>query len=96
MEKKIYRDFDNWWAEGKHEFSSASYDWAKELWDDLEPTITASRDDYKNSYIQLMKEQVKRRTDLTDALLKYIEIHKNPEEQGFWRWWMDVAMAEKD
>jgi hypothetical protein len=45
---KIYKDFNDWWANGNHGWSSASIDYAKEIWADLEPTINASRDDYEN------------------------------------------------
>lgn len=88
--KKIYRDFNHWWSNSEaHGMSSASKDWMKEIWDDILPTIEATRDDYKNSYIELMKNQIERKTDIQDALLKYIELYKKEDSPLFWRWFVD-------
>jgi len=96
--KKIYRDFDHWWSESEaHGMSSGSRDWMKDIWDDIYPTIEASRDDYKQAYVELMREKAKRRCEVTDALLDYIEEHKTGGQKGFWRWWLDrEAQNEKD
>ena len=89
MTKKIYRDFNHWWSEGNHGYSSASREYAKELWDDLEPTILASRDDYKNSYVQLMKDRTKRHGDIMDHLLEYIQTFAKEDAPRFWKWYLD-------
>jgi len=49
--KRIYRDWDHWWANGRHGFTSASRELVRRIWQDLEPTIQASRDDYKKAYV---------------------------------------------
>ena len=93
-DKVIYRDFNHWWSRGKHGFSSASRDLVQDIWNDLEPTILASRDDYKNAYVQLMKEHTERKKDVIDAALKYIELHSKEDAPKFWRWYMDEAMKD--
>jgi hypothetical protein len=86
---KIYKDFNDYYSNGKHGCSSASKDWLKEIWDDLYPTITASQNDYKKAYLVLMQEESRRRCKLTDALLRYVDeaIKKHPDLEGFWKWW---------
>ena len=91
----IYRDFNHWWREGNHGYSSASREDAEEIWKDLEPTILASRDDYKNAFVELMNEHNKRRADLTDALLEYIEKFMPPTAPGFWRWYLDSEVKRE-
>jgi len=96
MSKKIYRDFNHWFSESHaHGMSSASRDWLEEIWNEILPTIEASRDDYKNSYIQLMKDEVENRSEVVDALHAYIDAHKRPGDPRFARWWLD-QMEKKD
>jgi len=94
MKKQIYRDWDHYWQEGNHGFSSYSRDIAEETWKDFETTITASRDDYKNAYVELMNEEVKRLCDLTDALLDYIDNYSKDGAPKFFKWWSDRMMKE--
>lgn len=100
MSKKIYRDFNHWWCEGDHGYSSASRDHVKTIWDDLEPTILASRDEYKETYVEMMKEVAKGRSEHLDALLEYIELFKKDDAPKFYRWWIDQVLkkspGEKD
>lgn len=87
----IYRDFDHWWREGKHGWSSASREYAIEIWNDLEETINASRDDYKNAMVDATIEQLKFRVEAFDAALKYIEQYSKPDAPKFWRWFLDKS-----
>lgn len=89
-EKRVYLDFNDWWRHGKHGYSSASYEDAKEIWDDLEPTIQASRDDYKNAFVQMTNEYMARRKDVLDVIFEYIDqfVDKNVAPK-FWRWYLD-------
>lgn len=93
--KKIYRDFQDYWRSGKHGYSSASKDEAIAIWEDLESTINASRDDYKNSFLQLMQENASLKSEITDALLKYVELYSSQDAPKFWRWYMD-SYSKKD
>lgn len=93
-EKVIYRDFKHWWSQGKHGFSSASFDLVQEIWNDLEPTIMASRDDYKHAFVRLLNENAKFESEVFDAALKYIEQHSKEGSPKFWRWFLDQEMAE--
>jgi len=87
---KIYRNFNHWWTTSEaHGMTSVSRDWIKDIWDDIEPTIRASRDDYKQAYINMMNQRAKRNLDIIDAMLEYIEEHKQVGQKGFWRWWID-------
>jgi hypothetical protein len=80
--KTIYRDFDHYW-------SSASRDLAKEIWDDFEPTIIASREDYKNTYATLLKKKEKESDQFLTALLEYVETFHIDSKPSFWRWYLD-------
>lgn len=93
--KKIYRDFDHYWTQGDHGWSSASLDIAKEEWDRFEPTITASRDDYKQMYVELCKEVADGRSMYLEALREYIELYKKDDAPKFPRWWSN-KMRIKD
>ena len=87
---KIYKDFNDWFSTSKaHGFSSASREDAKAIWDDIEPTINASQDDYRRAFLQLAKEQAEQRSEMVDAMLKYTKTHKQPGQPTFWSWWMD-------
>lgn len=90
MKKIIYRDFNHWWSTSEaHGMTSASRDWMKQIWDDIEPTIKASQDEYKQAYLKLMKDEVYQRCELTDAMLEYIKEFRKEGEPKFWRWWLD-------
>lgn len=86
---KIYRDFNDYFSHGNHGMSSCSRDWIKEIWDDLEPTIKASQDDYKKAYVLLMQEQTERKSDVLDAALIYISKFTKKSSPSFWRWYLD-------
>lgn len=92
---KIYRNWEHYWREGVHGFSSASREEAKAIWDDIEPTIMASRDDYKNTFVQLMTEYTERRKDITDALLEYIDKFSKDRAPKFFRWYLDNKLENK-
>jgi hypothetical protein len=94
QDKKVYRNWDHYWSNGNHGFSSASKDYAKEIWDDFQPTIEASLDDYKRAYIKLTEEQLKFRSELTDALLDYIELYKKEDAPKFWKWFLEQSRKE--
>ena len=83
----IYRNWEHYWAEGNHGFTSSSRDLAKETWDDFEETLLASQDDYKKAYIQLCEDQAKTSSEMQDAMIEYIKIHIKDGSPGFWRWW---------
>ena len=94
MAIKIYRDFNDYFSNGKHGYSSASRDIVKEIWDDIYPTIEASQNDYKKAYLALMTEESRRRVKLTDALLRYIDEaqKKHTDLEGFWKWWSNKIL----
>jgi len=94
-EKKIYRDWDHWWSEGRHGFTSYSRDLVKKIWEDLEPTVMASRDDYKHAFVKLMNQEIEFKKDLTDGLLRYIELYAKEDAPGFWRWYCAQLDSEK-
>lgn len=89
MEKRIYRDFNDWWANGKHGWSSVSIDIARETWDDFAPTIEASRDEYKNAFIELMKQQANNKSVMLHHMLEYIQKFKKDDAPNFMKWWSD-------
>lgn len=86
---KIYRDFDHYWSEGDHPWSSASRDIAREEWDRFEPTINATRDDYKKMYVELCIRKANEKSELIDALFQYIETFTIKDSPKFFRWWSD-------
>lgn len=90
----IYRDFNHWWSEGKHGYTSASREYAKEIWDDLEETMKASADDAKLAYLALATERAEDRSKLVNALFDYIKAHAQPGQPKFWRWYMERETNE--
>jgi len=91
--KVIYRNFKHWFTTSTvHGFSSASRDFAEELWNDFEPTINANLDDHKRAYIELCNKRAKRDSELLDALLEYIKIIEGTEKTHFWKWRLDREM----
>jgi len=96
IKMKIYRDFDDYWQNGDHGWSSASIDIAKEEWERFAPTINASRDDYKNLYLSLCKEIADRNCMHVDALYKYISLFTKEDAPTFPRWWSKEFMKEFD
>lgn len=91
----IYRDWEHYWREGKHGYSSAGREDAKQIWDDLAPTIEASRDDYKNAFVKMANEMNERRSEVLDHALKYIEQFAKPDAPKFWRWYLDSIRDEE-
>lgn len=86
---KIYRDFDHYWTEGDHPWSSASRDIAEEEWKRFEPTILATRDDYKQMYIELCNDETEKTLDIVTKLFQYMELYKKDDAPKFFRWWSD-------
>lgn len=86
---KIYKNFDDYWANGNHGCSSFNKDIAKEIWDDFEPTIKASRTDYENLLIEEALEQKRSYIEQINALHDYLKEFKVEEYTGvkFFRWW---------
>lgn len=95
-EKKIYRDWKHYWQEGNHGCTSAYQEFAKETWDDFEPTFNASMDDYKLAYIKLTNEQLEFRSDLVTAMLDYIKEFARPDAPKFWRWHFDRTCRREE
>jgi len=86
----IYRDFNHWFGRSEaHGMSSASRDWMREIWDDLLPTIEASRDDYKHAYLLLTHERAHYHSRVMDALFEYIKLYSKKGAPKFYRWWLD-------
>ncbi len=94
MKKQIYRDFDHWWREGNHGWTSASYEIAQATWEDFEPTITASRDEYKEMYVQLAIQVAKDRAEYSDAMREYMDLFTKEGSPKFARWWLDQMNAK--
>jgi DnaJ-domain-containing protein 1 len=92
MKKQIYRDFDHYWAEGNHGFSSMSKDLARETWEDFETTINATKDDYKKAYVELMNEKAQWQSDLVNAMLTYIKLYAKEDAPKFWKWYLDQKL----
>ena len=96
----IYRDFNHWFSQSHaHGMSSFSRDYVKAIWDELEPTIKASQDDYKQYYLELAKEVADDRSEMVDAMLEYIKEHKHAGQPSFFRWWcnrIEHGMTEGD
>jgi hypothetical protein len=92
---KIYKDFNDWWANGNHGWSSASIDYAKEIWADLEPTINASRDDYENLMLTEIKQMHDRYIENLRDSYAYIKEHNVEEKTGvkFFKWLLDRKMG---
>lgn len=92
----IFRDFDHWFNTSQaHGMSSASRDWMKEIWDEIEPTIKASQDDYKLAYVELMKEVTERHSEMMTALMDYVVKFRQPGQPTFFRWWAEQVCKEQ-
>ena len=96
-EKKIYKDFNDWWSHGKHGYSSASRDIAEEIWADFEPTINASRDDYAALMLQEAKEQRERYIEHLRDVSSYVDEHNLEAVVGInlYRWILNRRLRRK-
>lgn len=93
----IFRNFNHWWGNSKAlGLTSASLDWGKEIWEELEPTIEATLDDYKKAYIELMEERTAKNSELVNEMLTYIKEFKQPDAPKFWKWYLDRKTGKKD
>ena len=95
-DKIIYRDYDHWWQIGNHGCTSSDFSrkWTKEIWDDFETTINASRDDYKQMYVDLCKEIAEHQLDYVIAMREYMDLFTKEGSPKFGRWWMDKINAK--
>lgn len=87
----LYRDFDDWWTNGQHGFSSASRDIAESLWADLEPTVLAGRGDWENLLIEESRKDREHLINWLRGFSEYLETFKLEEVAGigFYRWFAD-------
>lgn len=93
----IFRNFNHWWGNSKTlGLTSASLDWAKEIWEELNPTLESTLDDYKRAYITLMDETAERNSELVNEMLSYIKEFKQPDQPRFWKWYLDRKMDKND
>ena len=94
--KRIYLDFEDWWAHGKHGYSSYSWEYARELWDDFEPTIKASRSELDEQMVLLQKEKAKWNVKFQRNFLNYLKEFNLEEKAGvkFFRWFADQWIKE--
>lgn len=93
----IFRDFNHWFSSSNaHGRTSYARDWLEKIWNELVPTMEASLDDHKRTYLELCKEKAEDRCEFTDAMLEYIDEHKRDGDVGFFRWWLDRMGEERD
>jgi hypothetical protein len=89
--KRIYKDWDDWWRNGDHGCSSASRDFARQIWDDLEPTITANRSDWESVLRQdamaLHDKYTKKLRNVHNYLTQF-DLEKHAPVK-FFRWLLD-------
>ena len=90
-EKRIYKDFNDWWQRGNHGCSSASRDVAEATWADFEPTIQATRDDYTALMLREVKEMHERYIDHLRGVTAYVTEHNLEAVVGakLYRWLLD-------
>jgi len=54
---RIYKDYEDYWRNGNHGYSSFSRDIVEDTWKDLEPTILANRTDWEEFLIEECRDQ---------------------------------------
>ena len=91
----LYKNWEDYWSNGKHGFSSCCRDLAKETWDDFEPTISATRNDWENllihESIELRKRYIQDIRDMHEYLTEF-----NLESVAgvkFFRWLLDKKLG---
>ena len=91
MCKRIYKNFEDWWCSGKHGFTSYSREYAKEIWEDLEPTILAQRSDWeevlRRDSLKLQEKYIKQLQNVY-AYLKAYDLEKHAGIK-FFRWLLE-------
>lgn len=89
--KKIYKDFNDWWSHGNHGYSSASRDIARAIWEDFEPTINATRDEYTELMLFEVKEMHDRYVEHLHDVGSYVKEHNLEAVTGIklFRWILD-------
>lgn len=95
--KILYKDFEDYWRNGKHGFSSAGREYVIEIWNDLEPTIMANREDWEQLLIHETKksrEDFIRYLRLMSEYLKEFDLEKVAGIK-FHRWILDKILESK-
>lgn len=94
-EKKIYKDFEDWWRNGNHGCSSASRDVAEEIWADFEPTILATRDDYTTLMLREVQEMHERYVEQLRDVSAYVMENNLEAVVGtkLYKWILDRRMG---
>jgi hypothetical protein len=97
MPQKILHDFEDWWRNGPHPFTSASREYAKEIWEWFAPVINASRDDYINDLILRYKKHREWDIKFTGRFFEYLKEFDLEKHAGikFPRWALDREKDEK-
>ena len=96
-EPRIYKNYNDYWRNGKHGFSSAGRDIVQRIWEDLEPTILANRTDYEKMLVNDCIEQAEFTIKLRSHMFAYLK-EFNLEKVagiGIWRWMLDRTLQDK-
>lgn len=87
----IYRDWNDYWTKGNHGYTSACKEDAKEIWQDFQETLNATRGDYEQLLIKQSLYQEKEFLKRIKVMLKYLttyDLEKHATKK-FFKWWLD-------
>lgn len=96
--KRIYLDWNDYWRNGNHGHTSHYQKYAKEIWDDFEPTINANRSDLDRQVLEINKEREEYKLKFDRRFLEYLDEFKVEEYTGvkFFRWFLDKERKERE
>jgi len=91
----LYKDYEDWWRNGQHGYSSASREYAKEIWADLEETIMAKREDWERLLIFECKKERENFISYLRDFTAYLEEFGLVEIAGvnFHKWVLDRRLG---
>lgn len=94
--KRIYLDWEDYWRNGEHGHTSHYREYAKEIWDDFEPTINANRSDLDRQMIELHNQRAEYTFKFDRRFLEYLKEFNVEEFTGvkFFRWFLDKEREE--
>ena len=93
----LYKNFEDYWRNGKHGCSSCSRDIVEDTWKDLEPTILANRGDWENLLIEECNEQKRHYISSLVEMREYLKEFDLEKVAGigFFKWLLDKKLGRR-
>ena len=69
---RIYKNFKDYWRNGKHGCSNCNREYARQIWDDIEPSLLSTRDEAIRILCEQIYEKEQRHKTMVHEMLTYL------------------------